>query len=593
MRILYCNKYSFRFSGTEAYLFDLMKMMREHGHETALFSMADERAERSEYARFFLKPIDFKEANVGWVRKARLAAHAIYSRAARRKLGQIVEEFRPDVAHVRNIYHHLSPSIFWEFKKRRVPVIYHLNDFKLLCPNYNFVAVGECCERCRGGKYWEAVRSGCYPGGRAAGTVLAAEAYVHRWLRTYERCVDLFVAPSQFVRDKLVEYGWPADQIEVLPHFQTLPDSSDLPVETGHGVLYFGRLSPEKGLRELLLASALIPHVPILIAGEGPMLAELEKMKAELRLTQVNFLGQLRGNELNQAIAASCFTVFPSRAYETLGKSILESYAWSRPVVASDLGSRREFVRPGQTGLLYEPGQPDHLAKQLALLYADYELGVRMGRAGRDLLRRQHSPEHHCEAMVGLYEKALHKYDASPKRTSSRLATGMRVAFIGGRGVISKYSGIEAYYEEVGERLVARGHDVTVYCRNYFTPDVTDYRGMRLVRLPAPRSKHFETLIHTALSTAHAITEHYDVIHYHALGPALFAFAPRIFGIKTAVTVQGLDGKRKKWGRIAARVLTYGERAAIDGADSTIVVSHALQNYYRTRYSAETVYIAN
>jgi Glycosyltransferase Family 4 len=128
MRILYCNKYSYRFSGTEAYLFDLMEMMRERGHETALFSVDDERAEESEYERFFLQPVNFKDTGLGFGRKARLAAHAIYSWEARLKLGQLIEEFRPDVAHVRNIYHHLSPSVFWELKKRKVPVIYHLNE---------------------------------------------------------------------------------------------------------------------------------------------------------------------------------------------------------------------------------------------------------------------------------------------------------------------------------------------------------------------------------------------------------------------------------------------------------------------------------
>src|SRR5580692_4347592 len=115
-----------------------MAMMEERGHSTALFSMADGRAEKSEYERFFLPPIDFKENTMGWAGKARLAAHAIYSRQSRTRLGELIAEFRPDVAHVRNIYHHLSPSIFWEFKKRQIPVIYHLNDFKLLCPNYNF-----------------------------------------------------------------------------------------------------------------------------------------------------------------------------------------------------------------------------------------------------------------------------------------------------------------------------------------------------------------------------------------------------------------------------------------------------------------------
>src|SRR5207248_7349885 len=123
-------------------------------------------------------------------------------------------------------------------------------------------------------------------------------------------------------------------------------------------------------------------------------------------------------------------------------------------------------------------------------------------------------------------------------------------------------------------RLGASGGDVTVYCRNYFTPDIAGHAGMRLVRLPTIRSKHLETLIHTFLSTLHVcFSRRCDIVHYHCLGPALFSFLPRIFGKKTVVTVQGLDWKRKKWGRIASAALRCGEKASARFPDATVVVS--------------------
>jgi Glycosyl transferase 4-like domain len=249
MRILYCNKYNFPFSGTEVYLFELMRLMREEGHEVALFSMADPRGQPSTYDRFLLPAVDFKSEEHSLWQRARLAAHSIYSRTARQRLRSLIEEFRPDVAHVRNIYHHLSPSILWELKQQRIPVLYHLNDFQLLCPNYNLVANGQACERCRGGRFWRAVMEGCYSGGRAAGTVLAAGAYVHRWLRTYAKCVDRFLAPSQFVRDKLVEYGWSGDKIDILSHFQRVGEHSVAPAVAGAPVLYFGRTLQRERIR--------------------------------------------------------------------------------------------------------------------------------------------------------------------------------------------------------------------------------------------------------------------------------------------------------------------------------------------------------
>ncbi len=594
MRILYCNKYNFAFSGTEVYLFELMDLMRAHGHETALFSMADPRGEPTKYDHHFVPAIDFKTTGMGLTTRVRNAAHALYSREARRKLRSMIEAFRPDVAHVRNIYHHLSPSILWELKAQGVPVVYHLNDFKLLCPSYNMVSHGGACERCHGGNFWRVVAEGCYSGPPAASLMLAAEAYLHKWLRSYESCVTRFLAPSRFVKDKLIANGWDSQRIDVLPHFQRLPLAMTAEPEPNAPILYFGRLSPEKGLNDLLRAMQCLPYISLKIAGEGPQRAELEALVKRLDLVNVEFVGHASREDLTRLIASSRFTVLPSHAYETLGKSILESYASGRAVVASDLGSRRELVREGETGVLYRAGDVAQLAGAISFLAERPQLANAMGAAGRAVVAEHHSPENHYAALAKLYERLAPSPDKphSPKTTTAS-GPPLRVAFIGGRGVISKYSGIETYYEEIGKRLVEMGMDVTVYCRSYFSPPKAAHNGMRLVRLPTIRSKHLETLVHTFLSTIHALFGNADIVHYHCLGPALFSFLPRLFGKRTMVTVQGLDWQRRKWGRIASAVLRMGERAAIKLPDQTVVVSRTLQEYYRAGYKTEPVYVPN
>lgn len=589
MKILYCNKYNFRFSGTEVYLFDLIDLMRANGHEAELFSMADPRGEPTGYDKYFVPHIDFKSEHVGLASRARLAAHAIYSTEARRRLRGMIAAFGPDVAHVRNIYHHLSPSILWELKAQGIPVIYHVNDFKLLCPSYNLVADGQPCEACRGGRFRNVVTQRCYAGGRGASAVLAAEAYVHRWLGTYESCIDQFVAPSQFVKEKLVQHGFAEDKICVIPHFQRLPGATKAPLVDAP-ILYFGRLSREKGVAGLLRAMQLVPEVRLQIAGDGPERQNLEELAAALNLTNVKFLGQLFGAELDHAISTCRFTVMPSLAYETFGKSILESFAWERAVVASDLGSRRELVRPGENGLLFEPGNHEQLAEMISYLAERPRLAEAMGGAGCRLVEVRHSPDRHYQAVLDLYKEVV---AAHASRYSTRPQKKRRVAFIGGRGVVSKYSGIESYYEEVGPRLAQMGYHMTVYCRNYFTPDVAVHNGVRLVRLPTVRTKHLETVVHTFLSTLRAIFSRCDIVHFHALGPSLFSFLPRLAGKKTVVTVQGLDWQRKKWGRFAASVLRFGEWASVRFPNRTMVVSKTLQERYRSLYSADTVYVPN
>lgn len=585
MRILFCNKYNFRFSGTEAYLFDLMDLLESQGHAVSLFSMDHGRPSNSHHPQYLVPRVDFKENRHRPLAALKLASHAIYSRSVRRRLREAIADFRPDLAHVRNIYHHLSPSVLWELRLQKVPVLYHVNDFKLICPTYNGVCGGETCRECRGGEFWHVVTRSCYPGSTAVAAFLAAEAYLQRWLGTYSKCITRLLAPTEFVRRLFVESGWNPSQVDVLYHFQRLgpeppPPSGEAPV------LYFGRLSPEKGVVDLLRAMRRVPGIPLCIAGEGPQLLELQQLARELNLENVSFLGHLQGRDLNQAIASSRFTVFPSRGYEVLGKTILESYAQARPVIATDLGSRRELVLDGKTGLLYPPGDTIALASCIASLYSRPGLAESMGRAGRSLVQSRHSPGEHLATLTRIYETLI-----APAHRLSPSSRKLKVAFIGGRGVVSRYSGIETYYEEVGKRLVELGHDVTIYCRNYFTPPLENYLGMRLLRLPTIRTKHLDTLIHTFISTVHACFSDYDIVQYHALGPALFSFFPRLTGKKTIATVQGLDWQRKKWGRLASRILKVGERAAISFPNATIVVSRVLADYYRSR--GHPIYIPN
>lgn len=345
----------------------------------------------------------------------------------------MIAAFNPDIAHVRNIYHHLSPSILWELKARGVKVLYHLNDLKLICPAYNMVAHGAACELCQGGRFGHVVTSGCYEP-KASAAVLAMEAYVHRWLGTYERCIHSFLAPSEFVKGQLAKNGFDLAKISVLPHFQELPAAPVQPPTPDAPVLYFGRLSKEKGVHDLLRAMAGLPQLRLQIAGDGPERSNLQLLAAELRLRNVQFLGHQQQVELQRLISAAQFTIFPSRAYETMGKAILESYACGRAVVASDLGSRREFVHEGKTGLLFPAGDVQKLRSAMSFLAERPALAAELGESGRKLVEAQHSPESHYAAMMRLYEQMSRSTEKKVATMALRKNPRLRVAFIGGRG---------------------------------------------------------------------------------------------------------------------------------------------------------------
>lgn len=169
----------------------------------------------------------------------------------------------------------------------------------------------------------------------------------------------------------------------------------------------------------------------------------------------------------------------------------------------------------------------------------------------------------------------------------------LRIAFIGARGVVGTYSGIETYYEEIGSRLAARGHEVTAYCRTYFTPDMDSYRGIRVRRLPSLRSKHLETLSHSLLATLDSLWRRFDIIQYHAIGSAPLALVPRLFGCTTVVSVRGLDWQRAKWGLFARTVLRAGEWASAHSPTATVVVSETLQRHFLSAHGLKPFLIPN
>lgn len=172
-------------------------------------------------------------------------------------------------------------------------------------------------------------------------------------------------------------------------------------------------------------------------------------------------------------------------------------------------------------------------------------------------------------------------------------APGLRIAFIGGRGIGSAYSGIERYYEELGSRIAARGHTVVAYCRPHFAPDAPVYRGLRVRRLPTVRAKHLETIVHSLLATFDVCFRRVDLVQFHALGSSPLSWIPRLAGKRTVVSVRGLDWQRSKWGWVARAYLRLCEWTSVYCPDATAVVSRTLQRHFESRFGRPVRYIPN
>lgn len=378
--------------------FQERNFLMDQGHYVVDFSMADEKNFTSSYADYFV-PNTCYNTSSGSIQTIKMAGSFIHSSVAVQQLEALLIREKPQIAHLHNIYHQLTPSIIHVLKKYGVKVVLTLHDYKLVCPSYLALRNEVVCEACTNGKYWNAFFLNCQ-NSRSRGFLLSIEALYHKWKGTYD-LVDLFLAPSCFLAH-LIEERIPKEKITVLRN--GIDANSYLPGFLDQSyVLYLGRLAKEKGIKTLLNAyEKLQTNLPIKIAGTGPLEFVLRKENPE-----VDFLGYQCGQKLKDLIRNSAFVVVPSEWYENCSMVVLESMALGKPVIGSNIGGIPEQIDDGETGFLFEMGNSVELSKKMRILIEDKELRISMGRAARAKFEREFTLAKHCSTLMAIYNDLL------------------------------------------------------------------------------------------------------------------------------------------------------------------------------------------
>jgi len=327
------------------------------------------------------------------------AARMIHNRGERRAFDHAIAEFRPDVIHLHNPYPSLGPAVHQAAEKAGVPLVQTIHNFRLRCPNGFMFTEGAPCQRCIAGRYDNAIRHDCFASRRQA-VAYAAALWVHRFGMRLEDKVATYIAPSQFVERRLVDWGFPADRVRLVRNF-TMPPDGVVPVGTGG--LYLGRLSGEKGVDVLLRALLILGDPPFEIAGDGPEATNLRALATSLGLQGVRFLGQIPVEAVPAAIDRARFVVFPSTWDENAPLAALESMARARPIIASAAGGLPELAENGR-GRLCLPGDADALAEAIAG-YDDAPRASADGDRARQFVLDECSPEPHLKGLLGVYER--------------------------------------------------------------------------------------------------------------------------------------------------------------------------------------------
>lgn len=404
MRIALASNFWYQRGGLERVMFADADILSKRGHEVAPFASAHRLNLPTPYAQYFAGSVDHGELGRGMspVGRARTAVRLIHNGPAVAAFDRFLDAFEPNLVHQHGTSRQLSPSVLARARSRGIPTVLTLHDFSMRCPAAIMSRKGEpecLVVSCASHRYDRAVRFRCVHGSAVASAVAAVELLVTRALRRYERAVDLFMVPSDYVGERMVESGLPAGRLLVLPNAIEEPDGDAAPL--GSLVVAYGRLVAYKGFDLVLRVARALPDVQFVIAGDGPARPELERGAAGL--SNVTFTGHLVGRELTELLNLARVVIVPSEWPEPFGMVVLEAWREARPVIVTRRGALAEIVEHGRTGIVIDASEVAAAVEAVHALMIDERRATDLGLAGRHEAVSKYSMNAHADRLEEAY----------------------------------------------------------------------------------------------------------------------------------------------------------------------------------------------
>ncbi len=388
MRILAIHN-RYLISGGEDSVFEAeVSLLRRQGHEVKEFIESNQKL--------------LKEP--GW----KSALNAVWSSSTYRALTETILDFRPEIAHFHNTFLRISPSAYYACRKLNVPVVQTLHNYRLLCPAAVFYRDGRICEDCLA-KFipYPGLIHGCWQESSIKTLAPVAVTTIHRFLRTWDNQIDMYIALTEFAKRKFVQGGLPEAKIVVKPNFVSTPFIQVEPRQDFF--LFVGRLSPEKGILTLLNAWKNLKHVRLIIVGDGSLYSDIQNFKQTHELHNVEVLGRRPRDEVLALMQKAACLVFPSECYEGFPVTLIEAFACGLPVIASNLGGMREIVVDGENGLFFNPGDPIDLASKINWMLEHSARVEQMRSNARKAYEKKYTPEQNYQMLMQIYEQLLER----------------------------------------------------------------------------------------------------------------------------------------------------------------------------------------
>lgn len=425
MRILLVNKFHYRKGGAETYYLTVGSELERMGHEVAYFSMRHPDNLPCKWDKYFVTQREYNDVK-NPLKAARDGIALIYSPEARRNFQALCGEFRPDVVHLNNVHRQITLSILDApyLRENRVPVFYTAHDYVTVCPGYLMLdGDGRVCDAClEDGRYRHCIVNRCVKGSRAKSALAAMEASFNRAHKSNRR-IDRVIAPSRFMRSKLIEGGWPEGKVVFLQNFaddaildRAANAGADATDRENPYLLFFGRLSVEKGVDTLLRAfDAALPNLPqdmhLVVVGDGPDAAEFKALASSLDCaSRIEFAGYQTGDALQSYVERASLAISSSRCRENMPYSIVEAFAAGTPVVGTNIGGIPELVDEGNTGFICESGDVKSMADAIlrgASAFLEQPAYARLQHNCRSYVMDNCSREKFMNDLVNLYKESI------------------------------------------------------------------------------------------------------------------------------------------------------------------------------------------
>ena len=410
MKVLQINNVHYRRGGADAVYLNTAELLREHGEEVVFFNILKAKNLPCKDDKYWISSVESRGS--GLRSQLRELHNFFYNQEAERKIEELVLSEKPEIAHIHLFWGSgISPSITNVLKRHHIPLVHTVHDYRMICPIALLLDKnGNVCERCEGKNFYKAGLYGCSKHGRVRSVIMAAEMYYHNRRFNPLDVVDGFIFVSNFSYTKHLQYmPQLADaNTTVLYNFALKGDS--IASEDTSYLLYYGRLSHEKGVESLLSAVKGTDAIQLKIVGTGPL--EKEFKGAYKDCSNITFLGYQTGDTLKRIVRNARFVCIPSVCYENNPMTIVEAYSMGTPVIGSRIGGIPEIVVEGETGFGFEAGNVEDLKHTITRAYTMKEMDYTSMRNNAFSFYEKHfSPEQHYKRLVGFYKQTIEKYE--------------------------------------------------------------------------------------------------------------------------------------------------------------------------------------